>query len=168
MKHRIHWWRVGSSLAVLCLVATISSVIAAVIWEGADGEMVGLGLLVLPFLLPALVAYVLASAIWPRRRIRHVAFWILLLAAMGLFVPTALFPSAGASGDGVDELALAFLVPLTAGGLLTYVFEQLMELAHPRRLTVTRHDVCAACGYPIGVSKTCTECGHSLAQPSES
>jgi hypothetical protein len=162
MKSKIRWLRVLGAVSTMCFVAIAFSVVAAIVWEGADFEIALLGLMAVTLSIPSMLGYVVSVALWPRRNVHHVVFWVLFVAATGLLIPTALFPSAGASSDGADEIALAILVPLVVGGLAAYSIEQWLKLARADRLTSRVPGVCLECGYPTRTSPVCTECGKAV------
>lgn len=145
----------------MALAATVGGGVVVLAWM-RDPETIGAGLLIAIPLLAAIIGFVLLSAILPDHPARHVGFWIPFLLLLGLFVPAAVFPSAGASGDGADQMARMVMTALATGGLAAYVSAIVLRLTRPAQLRKSTGNICTDCGYPVGSSPVCTECGRTL------
>jgi hypothetical protein len=155
----IRWTRLLGSLLVMSAVLVVGSLGAALM---IVPEWWSLAFVVSHMPTSAVGVYIIAS-LWPQRPwVRHLVFWVVFLAWVGMFIPVAFFSPPGGAADGADQLARMILPIIAAGALLPYALDQWLGICDPQRLTRRPGNVCPSCGYPIGVSSVCTECGCSL------
>lgn len=110
----------------------------------------------------AIGGYITAS-LWPKRPwLRHAVFWVVLLGWTGVLVPVAFFNPPGGTADGGDQIARIILPIIASGALLPYAADQWLGICNPRHLLRSPRNVCPSCGYLVGVSAVCTECGALL------
>lgn len=157
----IRWARFLGSIVVMYAVLVVGSLGAALMIV-PEWWSLAFALSHLP--MSAVGGYIIAS-LWPQRPwVRHLVFWVVFLGWVGVFGQVAFYGPPGGAADGADQLARMFLPIIAAGALLPYVLDQWLGICDPRRLTRRPGNVCPSCGYPIGVSSVCTECGTALPQ----
>ncbi len=156
----VRWFRFLASLAAMLAIAVAGCLGAARFTIAED--WVSIGLYSSVYVMVVVACYVVAS-LWNRWPVlRHALFWSLLTIVEIPFVLAGYFPSpAGFAYEG-DQLARMFILPIAVGGLLAYSVDRFSGISSPRQLTRPPDDVCPSCGYPIGSSRVCTECGKEL------
>ena len=156
----VRWLRFLISAVAMLVISAAGSV--AMAWCVDLADWVSMGLFAAMYAIVAVAGYVVAS-LWRRWPIlRHVVFWVFLLLVEAPFLLTSFFPSPGALADGADQFAKMFLAPIAAGGVLAYAFDQWSGICDLERWTRRPSNACPSCGYPIGKSPVCTECGVAL------
>ncbi len=155
----IRWLRfLGASVVMVAILFT--GLIGAAVIVIPEWWWIAFGVAHMP--LSATGGYIFAS-LWPQRPwIRHAVFWVVFFAWTGMLVPVAFFSPPGGTADGGDQIARIILPIIAAGALLPYFADQWLGICDPQRLTRMPSNVCPSCGYPIGVSTVCTECGAAL------
>ncbi|MFO0927710.1 MAG: hypothetical protein U0736_11840 [Gemmataceae bacterium] len=123
--------RVSLAVVSAYAAATAAAVLTLLLWSGSL-ETIGVGLLVPLGVAFALLGYALTLA-WPGGgRWSRVLYLVLVLPLLVVFGWVVLFPSAGASADGADQMALALLLPLVAAGVAGFVTLELWQRNHHR------------------------------------
>jgi hypothetical protein len=102
------------------VAATIAAVVTILLWT-QNLETIAVGFLDPVFMLPGLIAYVVASAIRRCNNWRTPLYWVLVTPWPLFCFSVALFPSPGARADGADQLALAFAIPAVASCVVCYL-----------------------------------------------
>ena len=113
---------------VAYIAATFAAVATILLWTHSL-EAIAVGLLDPIFVLPGLIAYVLASAFPRTGAWRTPLYWVFVLPWPLFCFFVALFPSPGARADGADQWALAFAIPAVASCVVCYLVLSLWHRA---------------------------------------
>ena len=132
MKDRL--LKITISFLVGCAAAIFAGALSSLLWTRSF-DALGLGLSFSLFAAPAVLGHVLASASLRFLRWRRIIYVGLMIPLPLGLLPVVLFPSEGASSDGADQMALAFIVVLLVAGIAGYAALEWRQRANGWRRT---------------------------------
>jgi hypothetical protein len=149
-------------LAMLLMYSTATGAsVAALLALALNVEVIPVALGLPMVLLPAIAAFVSLAATARRTFWRDLAFLVLALPIPASLLMASFWPS----GDGADQMAFHFAIPLFAAGVASFLCGcPVVARLFPRVTTANEPPTCR-CGYDLrGLNHVrCPECGRSVA-----